>query len=97
MFIADRIIAIHDKEDSIVSYEMIEKLDQMLNEYNVPHAFSLYFADHQDTDVAFNLYYEEKDEMTLDLVLMHWAKLERKFNDEKISEMMRRASQRFGK
>lgn len=97
MFIADRMIAIHDKEDSIVSYEMIEKLDQMLNEYNVPHAFTLYNADHQDTDVAFNLYYEEKDEMTLDLVLMLWAKLERKFNDEKISEMMRRASQRFGK
>lgn len=97
MFNADRMIAIHDKEDSIVSYEMIKKLDQMLNEYNVPHAFTLYDPDNQDTDVAFNLYYEEKDEMTLDLVLMLWAKLERKFNDKKIFEMMRHASQRFGK
>ena len=97
MFIADRRIAIHDKEDSIVSYEMIEKLEQMLNDYAIPHAFTLYDSDIQDSDVAFNLFYEEKDETTLSLVLMLWAKLERKFNDEKIAEMMRRASQRIVK
>ena len=97
MFIADRMIAIHDKEDNIVTLEMIEKLDQMLTEYGVAHAFTLYFIDYQEDNTAVNLLYEEKDETTVSLILMLWAKTERKFDDDKISDMMHRASRRLEK
>lgn len=93
MFVADRMIAIHDRENSIVSYDMIEKLDKMLTEYGVDHAFTLYDSEHQDTDVAFNLIYKEEDEITVELILMLWAKTKRHYTDDKIKEMMRRAAE----
>lgn len=92
MFVADRMIVIHDRENSIVSYDMIEKLNKMLTEYGVDHAFTLYDSNNQDTDVAFNLLYEEKNETLVEVICILWAKTERKFNDEKIREMMRRAA-----
>lgn len=92
MLIADKMIAIHDRENDIVTYDMISVLDKLLNDHGIDHAFTLYNSNWQDTDVAFNLIYREEDEITVELILMLWAKTERHYTDDKIKEMMRRAA-----
>lgn len=93
MLIADKMIAIHDKENSIVTYDMIVTLDKMLDDHGIKHAFALYNVEWQDNDVAYNLLYREEDEITVELILMLWAKTERHYTDDKIKEMMRRTTE----
>lgn len=93
MLIADKMIAIHDRENSIVTYDMIVTLDKMLDDHGIKHAFALYNVEWQDNDVAYNLLYREEDEITVELILMLWAKTERRYTDDKIKEMMRKAAE----
>lgn len=76
-----------------VTEEKLEILDKMLNEYSVPHAFCLVKADeieeiHKDPEVEYccSLEYEEKDEITLELVYMLWNKVHRGASDDAIKK-----------
>ena len=93
--IFDRIINIQNnskKGFEDVTEEKLEILDKMLNEYGIAHAFCLATAEeidkmyekNPDIEYCCSLEYEEKDEITLELVYMLWTKLHRGASDEAI-------------
>lgn len=97
--IFDRYVNIKNRDDlEDCTMELVEKLDQMLTEYGVEHAFSLASKEEIDTindtvaEYCVTLLYEEKDEMTFSLVYTLWARVYRKAPDEKIRKVMSRMS-----
>lgn len=97
--IFDRYVNIKNRDDlEDCTMELVEKLDQMLTEYGVEHAFSLASKEEIDTindtgaEYCVTLMYEEKDEMTFSLVYTLWARVYRKAPDEKIRKVMSRMS-----
>lgn len=98
--IFDRYINIKNREGiEDCTMELVEKLDQMLTEYGVAHAFSLASKEEIDTindtadEYCVTLMYEEEDEITLGIVYTLWARVYRKASDEKV----RKAMSRMGK
>lgn len=98
MFMADVKQVIKDREENRVTTEMLEILDEMLNDYEVKHFFTL--PDGKD-GIAFddshvaNVYFEESDRMTFSLVYMLWFKTVRHVEDVKIANAMKKVSARF--
>lgn len=97
--IFDKYVNIKNRDDlEDCTMELVEKLDQMLTEYGVVHAFSLATKEEIDTindtgvEYCVTLMYEEKDEMTFSLVYTLWARVYRKAPDEKIRKVMSRLS-----
>lgn len=100
MFIADRTITIKSTDKHRIENGMIEKLDEMLNGYNITHFFTTPIDStngiaNNDEDYL-NLFYDEEDEMTVDLVYALWCKTIRHIEDKLIcnalSEMAKRAA-----
>nr|DAT93971.1 MAG TPA: hypothetical protein [Caudoviricetes sp.] len=78
--------------------EMLEKLNQMLTEYDVSHTFSLASEKEieaiNDTGAEYfvTVMYEKKDEMTFNLVYALWLRVYRKVSTEKIRKALGRIS-----
>lgn len=89
LFIANRYQVIKNTNDCTVEESMIEKLDEMLNEYGVKHFFTLPDGDGTgaaiDQDAVLNVYYDDDtDTMTFFLVYALWTKTVRKASDQRI-------------
>ena len=98
MFVGDRMTIIKEVEENQVKDGMIEKLDEMLTSYNVPHFFTLPPCvpgeDYAEDDAVMCIYYEEKDSVTFSLVYLLWNKTVRGIADERIKKNMRKAAER---
>lgn len=85
LFIADRTQTIKSTEEYPIHDGMIEKLDDMLNEYGVKHFFTLPIDSTDgianNADDYLNLFYDGKDETTFTLVYILWCKTTRNFDD----------------
>lgn len=98
--IFDRYINIKNREEfEDCTEEMLEKLDQMLNEYGIAHAFTLAGADEIEAinskdglEYCVTLMYEEEDELTCELVFTLWARYYRKAPDTTIKKAMYKMS-----
>ena len=88
LFIADRYHVIRDSEKAPLLDGMVEVLDTMLNDNQVPHYFSLPH-DPKD-DEALDINYAVEDEMKFFLVYALWLKTVRKIDDESIKRAMLR-------
>lgn len=90
MKIYDRYVVIKDYDDPAildVDEDKLEKLDNMLNEYNIPHFFTYPIFEGKDPDpeeAAARLIYGADDEMNLELVYCLWASIHRNMPREKI-------------
>ena len=80
MFVADTVRTIKEKEDSKVTMRMFRRLDEMLNEANVQHFFSLPVESKNglvnDEDYA-SVWYDSSDSMTFNHVFSLWCKVVR--------------------
>lgn len=77
LFIADTTITIKDTETSPIKEGMVEKLDEMLNEYGITHFFTLPIDStdgiaNNDED-CLNLWYDKKDELKVELIYALWG------------------------
>lgn len=90
MFIAERYQNIKDTDEYPMTYELLETLDQLLDQFNVKHFFTLGSqADiDEDPDVVYSVMYEEKDHSTFFLVYALWCKHYRGLTDEKLYKAM---------
>lgn len=87
MFLADRFITIHEKEKYPITEELIEKLDEMLTQYNIQHFFSLPISNLDGTaadDEVVSISYESKDEVTVELIICLWSRIHRNYEQEMI-------------
>lgn len=90
MKIYDRYVVIKDYDDPAildVDEDKLEKLDNMLNEYNIPHFFTYPIVEGKDPDpeeAAARLIYGTEDEMNFELVYCLWASIHRNMPREKI-------------
>lgn len=71
--------------------ENIEKLDEMLTQYGVDHAFMLPTPQdiEEDEEIEGRVLYTEDDEITFDLVVMLFCKTVLNKSDDEIKEAMR--------
>lgn len=95
LFIANRYQVIKNNNECQIEDGMIEKLDEMLNEYGVKHFFTLPDGDGTgaaiDQDAVVNVFYDaDTDEMTFFLVYALWTKTVRKMSDKRILNGMER-------
>ncbi len=103
--IFDRIIDI--KNDSKkgfedVTEEKLEALDKMLTASGVSHAFALVtveeidkiYEKNPDCEYCCSLEYEEKDEVTVELVYMLWSKVHRGASDAAIRKAFAKKTMR---
>ena len=93
MFIANEYLHIKEKEGKEVTEEMVEKLDEMLNQYNVQHFFSEPMNENEDDEIdnVLAIFYEDKDRQTFYLVYMLWCKTVRNIEEQKIWKAMKKA------
>ena len=96
---ADSCGVIRTYDDYPVNDGMLEKLDEMLNQYNVPHFFTLPDGDDEgfaidQTHVA-KLYYESENHTACIIVYMLWLKTIRNVPDEKIAKVMMKTAERI--
>lgn len=86
LFIADTYHTIKETEECPATDEMIDKLDEMLNEYGVRHYFSLPTADEdgyaKDGEVLNVFYDASEDDLTWHLVYALWLKAVRGYKDD---------------
>lgn len=86
MFIADRKVVIREKNVGI-TYSMLEKLDEMLTQYGLDHFLALPQNDPDGNpveDAVVEVYYSCYDEVTVEIVIMLWAKITGARSDESI-------------
>lgn len=90
MFIAECYQNIKDTDECPMTNELLETLDQLLDQFNVKHFFTMgYQADiDEDPDVVYSVMYEEKDHATFFLVYALWCKQYRGLTDEKLYKAM---------
>lgn len=103
MKIYDRYVVIKDYDDDPriqdVGEGMLEKLDEMLTEYNISHAFTYPMYEDQgqgnDTDEAVaRVIYCTEDEMNFELVYCLWASIYRNMPREKILKCFAKKAKR---
>ncbi|MBR5286211.1 MAG: hypothetical protein IKU30_04870 [Clostridia bacterium] len=99
LFMADRAITIKESDENACTIADLEKLDEMLNAHKINHFFSIPMGDENgiaiDQNDAAILYYEEENEMTVDLIYALWAKTCRGADDKKIAKCLERIADRF--
>lgn len=105
MKIYDRYVIIRDYDNDDIpgvldaDDEKLEKLDAMLNEYNISHCFTYPNFEGSDPDpdnAVVRLIYGTEDEMTLELVYCLWAYIHRNIPREKILECFAKKAKREG-
>lgn len=95
----DKHMTIKEKNGRVVTQEQLEKLDEMLTEYNVEHFFT-YPMDatdgiaNNDEDVC-EIVYESKNSGTVFLVIALWHKTYHGLTDEKLAEAMVKAIEKL--
>lgn len=99
--IFDRYVNIKNrKEMTDCTEEMIEKLDQMLTENEIPHSFFYTTAEEQDQisekgqEYIASVMYKTEKEMEFELVYCLWAKRFRNTPDELIRKAWKKNIQR---
>lgn len=102
----DRMILIKDPDTETdyltgaldMTEALLEKLDEMLNQYNLPHAFTLPFFDGSDPDpdnAVVRMFYREEDEMTVELVYCLFSHLHRHVPGAKIYQGFAKKAKRL--
>lgn len=98
LFVADTTKAIKDTDEYPVTEEMIDKLDNMLNEYGVTHFFTLPIDSTDgvanDAEDLLNVFYDSKDDLLFNLVYALWCKAIRRVKDEKLYKALSRIAKR---
>lgn len=88
--IFEQTILIKNTEKYPITTELVDKLDEMLNQYNVAHAFVLpsdsQIAEFPEACLA--LSYEVKDRMTVALAYSLFCKVYRKADDELLAKAL---------
>lgn len=90
MFIADRYQNIKETDEYPMTNELLETLDQLLDQFNVKHFFTIgYQADiDEDPDVVGSVMYEDENHATFFLVYALWCKQYRGLTDENLYKAM---------
>lgn len=94
----DRFIVVKDREGHpYMDKSLVERLDEMLNTYGVPHSFSLprEMTIEDCPEAALELAYNSCDEMAFSLVYMLFNKTYRAASDEGIAKSMVAVSAKF--
>lgn len=90
----DRFIVVKDREGHpYMDKSLVERLDEMLNTYGVPHSFSL--PREMTIEDALELSYNSCDEMAFSLVYMLFNKTYRAASNEWIVKSMVEVSAKF--
>ena len=99
MKIFDRSMNIMNREGlEDATMETVETLDNMLNEYNIDHAFMYTYAEIQErleqkegvNEYCATLLYDSDDEIIVETIFILWAKAHRNATDERILKAMSR-------
>lgn len=97
--IFDRHLNIKNSDDlKDCTMDLVEKLDGMLTEYGVEHAFCLASKEEvdsinsTDSEYCVSVIYDKEDEMTFNLVYALWFRVYRKASTEKIRKALSRIS-----
>lgn len=105
MKIYDRYALIKDYDNSEIpgvldaDDDKLEKLDAMLNEYNISHCFTFPHFDGAEPDpdnTVVRLIYSTEDEMQLELVYCLWASIHRNMPREKILTCFAKKAKKLG-
>ena len=98
MFIADRFINIREKDGFSIDDSHLVRLDEMLTEYDIKHCFCLPIAYKDGTvedDEIVAVEYDSNDEVTVELIIALWARIELKYTADMIYRMFKKKVQKL--
>jgi hypothetical protein len=97
MTIFDSGLVMKDREGTPGVFETIEKLDEMLNAYNIEHSFTLpqhAIIEKYPTAMAV-LNYMDADEMVVDLIYALFCKVHRNAGDKEVAKALANVANHF--
>jgi hypothetical protein len=93
----DRFLAMKDREGTPSVDETVEKLDEMLNAYNVKHSFTLphnaVIAEYPAAVITLN--YNDADDLVLSLIYALFCKVYRGAGDKELGEALAKTIIRY--
>lgn len=95
----DERITMKDKDNYASVYSTVDKLDEMLNAHNIPHAFVLPLAEEIERNPEYTmcLMYETENSMEVSLIYALFCKLYRGLENENIATALSKIANRYKK
>jgi len=97
MTIYDKLITMYDREGCEPVFATVDKLEAMLKQYGIKHAFIYPHPQtiKENNEATLQLCYNEEDDMTVCLIYTLFSKVHRKANDEKIAGCLIKTASRY--